>query len=158
VINYLDDDGAKDKPFDPAKDKPRTEDTSTRTPKISMTISTPSGVLPVWNKDAYNCHSYVWYGSKGDGSNPNNPKWVDDPSKKVNDATPLKPSEPNKPGDKVTYTKDGKLTHSAIVTEVDQDGNATRCKSKWGELGIHDHHPADVDPTYGTTRQYYRPK
>jgi len=60
-------------------------------------------------------------------------------------------------GDRISYhvpnsSGDGAdWTHSAIVTEVDSDGFATKVSSKLGAFyQIIEHHPRDISPNYGS--------
>jgi hypothetical protein len=120
------------------------------------------------NPDAYNCHSYAWHNGLGDPTQDINklppvnkyPKWDEDPMDDAKEmADPLTFSQTVQIGDRIIYfDNNGKPTHSAIVTEVNELGLATRCTSKWGAGYLMDHHPRDVPDAYGTNRKYYRMK
>ena len=145
-LGRIDPDGEKDKPFT-SKDRPAN-----------------------WNApgatDAFNCHSYAWYGGNG---------WVNDPTEKVKEATQLKPDDANQIGDRVIYYVDKNgdgnwnpgenITHSAVVTTVDSEGNTTEVTGKQGQRGIGTNHP-DAPGYYKTdwprsddptSRAYIRP-
>jgi hypothetical protein len=172
----------KDKDYIAGKDKPITEDVSTRTPIIKKV--TKKGVIK-YNKKAYNCHSYAWHNSKGDPTDPANSglvsvgvkRWDNNAADDLGDSTQLAPDDPNQIGDRVIYffDQDGNgrydagepIDHSAIVTSVDVDGNTTEVTGKMGERGISVNHPRapkyyDVHmvgrrPVGPTSRAYFRP-
>jgi hypothetical protein len=52
-------------------------------------------------------------------------------------------------GDVVLYLKDALLTHSAEVVEVNEAGEVTKVKGKWGEAAELIHDPHEVPPEYG---------
>ena len=117
----------------------------------------------------YNCHSHSWHCGKGDSSDSRNdglpPRWDNNPSDDMADATKLGPKDTAKEGDVVVYgkdkNKDGKLDsdeidHSAKVTKVDKDGRIVRVESKEGQSNITDHHPSDQNSAYGNDKEYYR--
>ncbi|MBI3365984.1 MAG: hypothetical protein HY033_13905 [Ignavibacteriae bacterium] len=58
-------------------------------------------------------------------------------------------------GDIVTYKKDGKITHYAVVDEVDNDGKIKKCKSKWGKGYIMKHDINSVPNGYGPADKVY---
>lgn len=58
-------------------------------------------------------------------------------------------------GDIAIYRKEGVITHSGIVSAV-QDGTATRIQSKWGKAGLYEHDPTDVPKAYGRIEIRYR--
>jgi hypothetical protein len=60
-------------------------------------------------------------------------------------------------GDIVVYKKNGVITHYAVVTMVDANGNITEIESKWGRgqlfKGPVDAVPADYGAMDGTWRR-----
>src|SRR5690606_12409663 len=108
-------------------------------------------------------------------------KFIYYPDLSTHDA--LTPSDNVQVGDRIGYYirtspnhdwRDA-IQHSAIVTEVDSAGYATKVESKMGSLGVIQHHPRDIPESYepvhpsvtftgnGTVttryyRIYYRPK
>jgi hypothetical protein len=60
--------------------------------------------------------------------------------------------------DIVTYKKNGKITHYAKVTEVDEQGKIKKLRSKWGRYPLMDHGLTDVPRNYGDPDQVYRKK
>ncbi|MBI3363315.1 MAG: hypothetical protein HY033_00235 [Ignavibacteriae bacterium] len=61
-------------------------------------------------------------------------------------------------GDIVTYKNGGKITHYAVVDEVDNDGKIKKCKSKWGKGYIMKHDINSVPNGYGPADKVYRKK
>ncbi|MBP8600443.1 MAG: RHS repeat-associated core domain-containing protein [Candidatus Saccharicenans sp.] len=173
-VTYWDPDGSKDLPFNPAKDRAITRIAGTATPVI---------IGNSFNKKAYNCHSYASHNSKGDPTDPRNAelvavgvrKWDQNPDDDIfsQGYRSLDPDAPNKPGDRVLYFVDsngnGKydkgepIIHSAIVQEVDSQGNTTLVIGKMGEQEISINHPNAPgyydkanDKTTPTLRNYFR--
>ncbi len=112
----------------------------------------PNGQKKV-NLDAFNCHYYAFgleYATEVDDENP---KWVTAISltskywELVTGAVRV--------GDRVMYSLNNNgasgWTHSAIVTEVDAEGYATKVSSKMGAYEIIEHHPRDIPVSYGST-------
>jgi hypothetical protein len=70
-------------------------------------------------------------------------------------------NSPNMVGDRVIYYAwDYKLnrpvaTHSAIVTQVNKDGQATMLISKWGQGPLVLHHPRVIPASYGSVNPTY---
>jgi RHS repeat-associated protein len=180
---YFDPEGLKELPPTSAT-PPRTAHAGTETPTLVPATMTIGGMgsftIMVANPNAYNCHSYAWDNAKGDSSNPKNSSapsqlWDNDPLSKMAKAQNLKPSDPNKPGDVVVYEhpydhskplpagteidpKTGEvIDHSAVVTQVDKNGNTVRVQGKEGSGPITDHHPDQQNPDYGSDKQWYRP-
>jgi hypothetical protein len=58
-------------------------------------------------------------------------------------------------GDIAIYRKEGVITHSGIVSAV-QDGTAIRIQSKWGKAGLYEHDPTDVPKDYGQAEIRHR--
>jgi hypothetical protein len=152
----IDPDGQKDKPFNPKTDRPFIIDRKSATPAFRKDKKTGEPLLP--NPDAYNCHSYAFHDSKGDPTDPGNsrvskdyPKWDESPSDDLGGYKQLGADEPNKSGDRVLYyvdtNNDGQyndgepIPHSAIVREVDKEGNTTVVEAKNGYDGMSKNHP-----------------
>ena len=165
-INFIDSRGLKERPYNPAVDPKRTVHPGTETPIDFDRLNRNKK-----QKKPYNCHSYAWHKGKGDPTDDRNtpllPKWDNSPYDDMADAIKLNPDDPNKIGDIVVYGNDsngnnqldvGEIDHSAIVSAVDSEGNATRVTSKEGRGPITDHHPSDQDPTYGNYKEWYRKK
>jgi hypothetical protein len=121
-------------------------------------------------RTVYNCHSYAWHGGKGDPTDPGNwglpPLWDNSPYDDLPGATPLAPTDPNRPGDIVMYGTDrngngrldpSEIDHSAIVKSTDAAGNTTRVEGKEGQGPVTDHHPSNQNPSYGPDKEWYRP-
>jgi RHS repeat-associated protein len=158
-IVLIDPDGEKEKPYEKGKSKPVTEVKNTATPAyIYNKTGTVTGYDPN-AANAYNCHSYAWHKSVGDGrdlvgnNDPNLPKWDNDPSDDINEqnARQLHKDVRNKVGDRVIYYQDVNgdgtwqdgepIAHSAIVSEVDKQGNTVAVTGKMGQAGISTNHP-----------------
>lgn len=113
--------------------------------------------------NVYNCHSYATTGGAGDLFDPfmrnGQPHWLDNPMAQLTGGRfgQVAPTQRVHPGDVVVYAKDGKVTHTGIVTEVDRAGNPTRIESKFGVLGRYVHDTYDVSPLYGAPAAFYRP-
>ncbi len=113
--------------------------------------------------DVYNCHSYATTGGAGDLFDPylrnGQPHWLDNPMAQLTGGRYGRVAEDQRvhPGDVVVYKKDGKVTHTGLVTEVDRYGNPTRIQSKFGVLGRYVHDTFDVSPLYGAPAEFYRP-
>jgi len=58
-------------------------------------------------------------------------------------------------GDLVIYRHEGNITHSGVVTEVDENGMPILIESKWGRLGRYLHAPDRVPPNYGQPQYYH---
>ena len=140
-IQFVDLYGFKDTIFVAGKDRPIQEMENTST-------------------DAFNCHTYAWHnGIKEKENHPGyveeNPYWDEDPSNNMEDYFQLYEDEPNIVGDRVIYyqdingdgiyQKEGALkefaVHSAIVWEVDENGNTKNVISKMGRSGLSINHP-----------------
>jgi RHS repeat-associated protein len=156
----IDPDGEKEKPYVSGVSKPILEQKGTATP---MYIYDKSGVPVKYHpnaKNAYNCHSYAWHKSLGDQNdltgknNANTPKWDNDPSDDISqqNGQQLNANYNNKVGDIVIYYQDvdknGKwssgepIAHSALVKEVDKEGNTLAVEGKMGQAGISINHPS----------------
>jgi hypothetical protein len=115
----------------------------------------------------YNCHSYGLTGGEGDLANPfepgDRPRWVNSPLFELTNGnwTQLRPDQRAHVGDRILYRKDGAVTHTGIVTAVDNDGNPSKVTSKWGNWGLFEHGPFDVPNVggadYGLPAELYRP-
>jgi hypothetical protein len=112
----------------------------------------PNGVMTV-NLDAFNCHYYTFglqYATKVDDEHP---KWVIAVGLKATEWEQVTGNA--QVGDKVLYYKNYNdkpaFVHSAIVTEVDVDGYATKVSSKMGPYEIITHHPRDIPVSYGSS-------
>jgi RHS repeat-associated protein len=184
-VALFDADGMKDKPFNASTDK------SIDTQRASATatpikLGTDARGNPIYNKDAYNCHSYAWDEGQGDPKDKKNKdlvkvgvtKWDNDAASKLRGWKQLSPDEPNKPGDRVIYYIDNKhkgeyrkgdsIEHSAIVRTVDSEGNTTTVEGKMGQMGLSENHPnapgyydevkdpSDPDNGKKTSRAYFR--
>jgi hypothetical protein len=58
-------------------------------------------------------------------------------------------------GDVIVYHNGALLTHTGLVIEVNQN-QITRVRSKWGRMGLVEHGPSDVPPSYGSPRRLFR--
>jgi RHS repeat-associated protein len=173
-VTYYDPDGGKDLPFNSAKDL--------RVSPIKGTATPMQFIGGRYNKGAYNCHSYAWHDSKGDPTDPRNAdlvavgvrKWDNNPDDDIfaQGYFSLDPNAPNKPGDRVIYYVDSNgngqydkgeyMDHSAIVHDVDSQGNTTSVIGKMGQGAISINHP-DAPGYYQktktgekTSRNYFR--
>ena len=180
-IVLIDPDGEKEKPYEKGKSKPVQEVVSTRT-VLKMNASYRTINCPE-NTSAYNCHSFAWHKSKGDtydgvGNNdPNIPKWDNDPTDDIKEqrAKQLHKDFRNKVGDKVIYYQDVNedgvwqddepIAHSALVKEIDKQGNTLTVEGKMGQAGMSTNHPgapAYYETDYGEStgiklsRAYFR--
>ena len=172
---FTDPDGRKEKPFDPKNDPPRNVHEGTATP---LWLAPDSAGNSQPNQDAVNCHSAAWSDGQGDPGDPANepshPRWDNSVQNQVDTARAnggqLSPNAPNNVGDTVVYYTDtngngradtselaARNVHSAVVIEVDAEGNTTRVISKEGEGNYSDHHPSDQNPAYGRDKEWYRP-
>lgn len=177
----IDTDGEKEKPFENNKSQPITKKAGTETPAF---IRNSRGEIIGFQpnaKQAYNCHSYAWHKSSGDISDPENSlliqngitKWDNNPADdiKSTQAKQLSNQDPNKTGDIVIYFLDnnnnGKyddgefIEHSAVVKDVDKDGNTITVIGKMGEDAISENHPAapgyyQTDGDKKVSRAYFR--
>jgi len=93
---------------------------------------------PTWK---YNCHGYVYSRSHG---------WFCSARFFLEDDFSEVPMDEARVGDIVVYRKsaNGSARHSARVIEA-VGGEVRLCRSKWGGLGVVDHHPDDVPFEYG---------
>jgi hypothetical protein len=94
--------------------------------------------------NSYDCHGLTFKGKK---------LWIDDDQvdKILTDQEWKAPADGKaKVGDIVVYRKAGKVTHTGVVTMVDQNGMVTQVLSKWGARGDYKHAPDDVPASYGT--------
>lgn len=170
-ISRLDPDGSKDKPFNAKTDEPYIIDhyskTLVFTYKNGIPDGKPTGLQPyAIRANAFNCHSFAWENSQGDPTDISNKKniasygvtrWDEDPTNNIVQlkAKQLDKEEPNKMGDRVIYYVDkngnGKwdvgevIIHSAIVANVDKDGNTVKVFAKNGEDGFSLNHPDAPD-------------
>lgn len=109
--------------------------------------------------DAFNCHGYTflkserWMNAGNTGQlikdivGPGNPNGYSE----VGGSTGVKA----KVGDVVVYEKNGNVTHTGKVTEVDANGNPTKVEGKWGNLGTYEHAPNNVPTHFGTPKYYH---
>ncbi|MDB5097679.1 MAG: peptidase and in kexin sedolisin [Cyanobacteria bacterium RYN_339] len=118
------------------------------------------------NPNEFNCHSYGLTGGEGDLENPFEPanrlRWVNSPMFELTNGNwgKLATDQRAQVGDRILYRKDGVVTHTGVVTAVDQDGNPSRVQSKWGNWGLFEHAPFDVPNVgvdYGQPAELYRP-
>lgn len=96
----------------------------------------------------YNCHSYAWY-----STSTNNIYWIDNPSKYWTDGSYAE-NRNYVVGYKITYIKNGSITHSGIISSV-VDRHLNGVKSKWGCLGVYNHPYFDVPTSYGNIYAKY---
>ena len=187
-IIVIDPNGMKDEPYNTKKHKPftPTSHSSTATPIKGIVIGkmTISYDMQSWFS-CYNCHSFAWHDAKGD----KNPgildiptaldgtslfRWDNSPADDIKEqkAIQLEENEDNIIGDKVIYYTDvnnnGKyddgedITHSAVVSAVDENGCTIEVTAKCGQDGIYSNHP-DAPEYYKydkdgnpTKRAYFR--
>ena len=64
------------------------------------------------------------------------------------------PNPAPKVGDVVIYRKNGKITHSGKVTQVNAQGQVTEVEGKWGGMPRVKHAPGYVPQSYGTPTYY----
>ena len=165
-VNRFDPDGCKDAVFVKGKDKPISEDKSTRTPLFNRDGSP--------NKGAYNCHTFAWSYPNGDPTDvvdPSHPRWDNNPENNMSDYILLNNNEPNEVDDRVVYYIDNNsdglyqkgehIVHSAIVWKVDKEGYTTEVISKMGQDGISRNHPRapgfyETHNGQKTNRAYFR--
>jgi RHS repeat-associated protein len=165
-VNRFDPDGCKDTVFVKGKDKPISEDKSTRTPLFNRDGSP--------NKGAYNCHTFAWSYPNGDPTDvvdPSHPRWDNNPENNMSDYILLNNNEPNEVDDRVVYYIDNNsdglyqkgehIVHSAIVWKVDKEGYTTEVISKMGQDGISRNHPRapgfyETHNGQKTNRAYFR--
>ncbi|MFH1422242.1 MAG: hypothetical protein ABIH42_05965, partial [Planctomycetota bacterium] len=119
--------------------------------------------------DSYNCHG--WAFTCGKLVIPNMLQKHDEPPEypveKVlthNNYKECNTDRLPKNGDLVVYRKDGKITHTEIITKVDENtGEVTEVESKWGRMGRYKHRPEDVPKedsqnrwgAFGQPKYYY---
>lgn len=166
-VKLVDPDGRKDRPF---KDGDRRvhDIPGTETPVFYNTIGIMQVFSPYSILNAYNCHSYAWHGSWGDknpatGDIPYDqygitslPRWDQNPADDIRDVLSrggrqLGSDENNIVGDRVIYFTDQNengiyddgefVSHSAIVTAVDNEGYTIEVTGKRGSSGISTNHP-----------------
>lgn len=103
----------------------------------------PSITVVADSSFAYDCHGLTF---KTSGV------WIDNDQvdKILHDQGWIIQAGKAKVGDIVIYRKNGKVTHSGVVEEVDNDGKVTKVRSKWGSQGEYIHDPKDVPDSYGT--------
>lgn len=100
---------------------------------------TYAGVTVGKDPDAgYDCHGLTFKSGKQFINNDQVQKIIDDQGWK-----PPANGKAQK-GDIVVYRKGGSITHSGIVEDVDNAGNVTKVRSKWGPWGEYVHAPDDV--------------
>jgi RHS repeat-associated protein len=148
-IFYRDPDGQKEKPFNALFDKPITR------------ISGTATYFKDGPSKAYNCHSFAWHNSMGDMSDSRNRnviamgawRWDNFPDDDIREysAIQLSSNTPNIVGDKVVYYVDlngngqwdegEPIYHSAVVEEVDNEGNTTVVGAKMGQSELALNHP-----------------
>lgn len=87
----------------------------------------------------YNCHSYAWYVASN-----SNQYWMDDPSPYMSDGSYSKTSSPSS-NKRIYYNG----THSGIMID------STKVKSKWGNMGVFNHHINSVPSDYDTQNITY---
>ena len=192
-VILVDPDGKKDRPFrDGDKHVHDIRGTATfiMTHRIGfMQVFSSYSIL-----NTYNCHSYAWHGSWGDkdpapGDIPYDqygitslPRWDQNPADDIRDVLTrggrqLGSDEDNIVGDRVIYFTDQNgngmyddgefISHSAIVTAVDDEGYTTEVTGKMGQRGISTNHPdapgyyqTSIDPNTGReekqSRAYFR--
>jgi hypothetical protein len=113
--------------------------------------------------DLFNCHSFATTGGQGDLFDPfmreTHPHWLNNPMYRLTNGpfTQLQTWQQVHPGDVVVYRKDGAVTHTGVVREVDANGNPTLIESKFGTLGLYEHQPFDVPGSYGEPTEFFRP-
>lgn len=111
----------------------------------------------------YNCHSYALTNKAGDPldpfANPNVPHWVGSPWFELNNGhwQALAADQRAHVGDRLVYRNNGQITHTAVVSAVDKDGNPSRVRSKWGSWGLFEHDPFNVPNVAGTPSDYGLP-
>jgi hypothetical protein len=113
--------------------------------------------------DMYNCHSFATTGGQGDLFDPfmreTHPHWLNNPMYRLTNGPFAQVADTQRvhPGDVVVYRKDGVVTHTGVVREVDADGNPSLVESKFGTLGLYEHEPFDIPASYGEPSAFYRP-
>ncbi|MCI0663747.1 MAG: hypothetical protein L0220_22015, partial [Acidobacteria bacterium] len=94
----------------------------------------------------YDCHGFVFLSGKG---------WInDDQVDAILTDNSYSVTTTPAVGDIVIYRNGGAITHSGIITAV-SGATVTKVRSKWGRLGLYDHAPSDVPPTYGGWTAYH---
>jgi RHS repeat-associated protein len=156
-IVLVDPTGKKEKPFKKGKSMPYTPCIGTETyHSIYDENDNPIGLHPDHLK-SYNCHSYAWHNSKGDPTDERNqdfiPLWDSFPDDdiKSTSAYQLNHKVRNIPNDIVVYFQDSnsdgvwqkgeEISHSALVKEVDAEGNTTVVGAKCGQGPLAMNHP-----------------
>jgi RHS repeat-associated protein len=180
-VNYIDPDGKKEKPFNRKKDKGVSFLPYTETPLwIYDNFGKEIGLAPEC-RNAYNCHSFAFHNMQGDPTDPRNAylvnmgvlKWDESPSDDIKSGgyKQLGVDEANVEGDRVIYYEDSNgnkqydegenIVHSAVVGQVDKEGNTTLVVGKMGQMGVSVNHP-NADGYYQkgermlTSRAYFR--
>lgn len=114
--------------------------------------------------DLYNCHSFATTGGEGDLFDPflreSHPHWINNPMHQLltGPFSQLRETQRVHPGDVIVYRKEGRVTHTGIVREVDADGNPSLIESKYGVLGRYMHEPFDIPASYGAPAEFFRPE
>lgn len=114
--------------------------------------------------EQFNCHSFSLTGGQGDlfdtFSRPGYPHWLNNPMSELTTGNYglVAPTQRVHPGDVIVYVKDGAVTHTGVVREVDANGNPSLIESKFGALGLYLHDPYDVPGEYGAPEQIFRPQ
>lgn len=114
----------------------------------SFLVAHPSFTYLAPASKKYNCHSYAWINSSS------NNYWIEDPRNYAGNTAYFKKLGicSYKSGDKIIFDS---ATHSVIMT------NATKCKSKFGSLGVFKCSLSEALEVYGTSSgniSAYRPK
>ena len=171
-MNRIDPFGQRDTSFVKGRDRGIYEIPGTETPISEYRAN---------NSTVYNCHSFAWEETNGDPLDPRNAslvsigayRWDNTLDNNMAGFEQLDINEPNKKEDRVLYYVDsnhnGKydlgevIEHSAVVWEVDRNGNTKIVVSKLGQGGISFNHPR-ADGFYNfspstksnTSRAYFR--
>lgn len=94
----------------------------------------------------YNCHSYAWHSTSA-----SNPYWMNDPSLYISDESYTESTYVRNA--RVTYTSNGTIHHSGIVTADANSASQVTVRSKWGAFGLFEHNVSDSpytrNPYYG---------
>ena len=167
--------GKKDRPFNRKKDKKITYEEGTATPiyNYDYFFGIPVGLASNW-VNAYNCHSYAWHNSQGDPTPAIGDiymikgiglkRWDNNPADDIieQNARQLDHDENNEVGDIVIYytdkNKNGQyddgeyISHSAVVTTVDEEGYTIEVTGKMGQGPISTNHP-DAPKYYKRSRE-----
>lgn len=104
-----------------------------------------NGIIIMEATNKYNCHGYAWYMYPmhiGD------PVWIDHPD--LYWQTGCYYEVPEKEAQIIVYAGDGDVTHSAVRIDSNE------YISKWGNMPLVKHSPANVPPNYGQPFKYYK--